>query len=344
MRANLTNQIESILRKTEDENEIVLQINQLLSEYNNPQITIKDSKSISKLVAEKSEIMQHPDVNQRFLKTGFKDYDNGFGGLLLGEFVVIAGRPCMGKNQFLVNISINVSRNTPVLFLSLGLNESRLTTKFISTISGITTHKLLEMNFSKIDRNHIDEAGKDLGELNLFINDDSSISLSNFKSICKKHIEEDGVKVIVVDELQLMCSTHKDRISRDLEISSITRELKNIAKDFDVCVIAGSQLNRNGESRNGLNCKRPHLSDLRESGSIEYYADKVILLHRSEYYGFIEDGMGTSLIGLAELIVAKNKVGPICEIMIRKNTNFTSFFDADYNVNLESCFIRNRLN
>ncbi len=344
MSQSLTKRIETILRHNEDDNEILLRLGQLLLEENVQAPVLKATKTISELFEEHNSLLQQLKVGSRFIKTGFKHYDMAFGGFMLGELVIVGGKPGMGKAQLLTNISINVSKVHPVLYFSFDLNEYRLTTKFISTLTGIESQVLHEMNYSEETKNLIDEAGRVLSGLDLMINDDAGISLSNFRATCQKHIAENGVKLIVVDELQLMCSAHKYRNSRELEISSISRELKNIAKEFDVCVVAGSQLNRTSESRNSSLDMRPILSELRESGSIEQDADKVIFVNRPEYFQLTEDANGNSLVGIAELIIAKNKIGQLGDVHIKRNENFTSFSDLDYDQSSAFVFPDARLN
>ena len=343
MAPSVTKRIENILHRSEDENEILLSLKQLLTEEDIQPKKIKESKTISELFVENKEVIMNPDTNQKFVQTGFRTLDKMLGGFMLGEFVVIGARPSMGKSQLLVNLAINISKVTPTLFISLDLNEFRLTSRFIATLTGVELHEIFQMNFSEQDKLLINSTGDKFNKLNLIVNDEYGGSLLNFRSLCQKHIEEQGVKVIIVDELQLMNPAFRYRNSRELEISSISKALKDIAKDFNVCVIAGSQLNRGVESRTGFEGKRPQLSDLRESGAIEQDADKVIFLHRPEYYRITEDAQGKSLIGIAELIIAKNKIGPVGEVLIKRNHNFSSFVDYDYIDISEFNFYQERL-
>lgn len=330
MTPNLTKRIENILRRSEDENEILLSLKQLLSEQDIQPKKIKESKTISELFIENKEVIMNPDTTQKFVQTGFRTLDKMLGGFMLGEFVVIGARPSMGKSLLLVNLAINISQVIPTLFVSLDLNEFRLTSRFISTLTGIELHDIFQMTFSEEKKHLIKSSKEKFDKLKLSVNDEYGGTLLNFRALCQKHIEEQGVKLIIVDELQLMNPAFRYRNSRELEISSISKALKDIAKDFNVCVIAGSQLNRGVEGRTGFEGKRPQLSDLRESGAIEQDADKVIFIHRPEYYRITEDAQGNSLIGIAELIIAKNKIGPVGEVLIKRNTNFSSFVDKDY--------------
>ena len=344
MAPSLNKRIENILRRSEDENEILLSLKQLLSEQDIQPKKIKESKIISELFFENYEVIMNPNTNPKFIQTGFRNIDKMLGGFMLGEYVVIGARPAMGKSQLLVSLAINISKATPALFISLDLNEFRLTSKFIASLTGVELHNIFQMTFSEEEKVLINSAGDQFNRLNLIVNDWYGGTLLNFRVLCQKHIEENGVKVIIVDELQLMNPAYRYRNSRELEISSISKALKDIAKDFNVCVIAGSQLNRAIEGRTGIEGKRPQLSDLRESGAIEQDADKVIFLHRPEYYHITEDAQGNSLLGLVELIVAKNKIGPVGEVMIKRNHNFSSFVDCIHQDITEFNFSQERLN
>ncbi|HJX70372.1 MAG TPA: DnaB-like helicase C-terminal domain-containing protein, partial [Bacteroidales bacterium] len=144
---------------------------------------------------------------------------------------------------------------------------------------------------------------------------------------CRRLKRQHHIDIIIIDYLQLMTGATDTRGNREQEVSNISRALKGIAKELDVPVIALSQLNRSVEIRSGS--KRPQLSDLRESGAIEQDADMVIFIHRPEKYGFLEDEEGNSLKGLAELILAKHRNGPIGEIMLRFKDEFAKFVDLD---------------
>jgi replicative DNA helicase len=150
--------------------------------------------------------------------------------------------------------------------------------------------------------------------------------MEDFKALCKQHVEADKVKVVVIDYLQLL-SERKTRQNRDAELSFITRELKNLAKDLQICIVASSQLSRSLETRGGD--RKPLLSDLRESGAIEQNADKVLFIYRPEYYGFMQDEYGNSTQGLVELIVAKNRTGHLGSIYFKRNATLSAYEPYD---------------
>lgn len=341
MRQELKNKIENIINNNPnaDEKEIVFQLKQLLYETELQNSVVKESKNIADLVSDSLNQLKGSTPNNNTIKSGFADFDKTYGGFGLGEFVVIGGRPAMGKRQLLVNLSLNISQTIPVLYFTFDLSEFLLTSRFLSSVSGIPASKILQHDLTDEEKNKLSLVESQLSKHKLFINDSYNNSLTAFKAHCQKQIEENGVKVIFVDYLQMM-SSNKYRNSRELEISYISRELKNIAKDFNVCVIATSQLSRAVESRGGS--KHPQLSDLRESGAIEQDADKVIFIYRPEYYGFECDEEGNNTAGLAEIILAKNRNGSLGSIKLLRDNYFTNFRNFDTYKN-DFSFSQNRL-
>jgi replicative DNA helicase len=237
-----------------------------------------------------------------------------------GEFVVIGGRPAMGKSQLMINIAMNMSVRVPVLYISFDQSKLSLTRRMISSLT--------ELDFSRIRQGHLNElqlklvrgVDKEFVDRKLFINDTSNSSVRSVRDMCRLHIEKDGVQVIFVDYLQLL-SAQRYRNHREMEVAYICRTLKQLARENNVLVIAASQLSRSVETRGGD--KRPVLSDLRESGAIEQDADKVFFVYRPEYYGFTIDEMGNSNRGMCELIMAKNRSGHPYNFRFKWNDNFT---------------------
>lgn len=340
MKQYIKEEIESIISKPNaDDKQIVFQLKQLLYDTELLNIAEKESKSISDLVSE--SLNQLNDATQKnIIKSGFDDFDNSFGGFGLGEFVVIGGRPAMGKTQLLVNLSLNISVETPILYFTFDLSDYLLTNRFISSISSIAINNLLQHKLNDEQKENLALVEKEFSKYQIFINDSYNNSISALKAHCQKMIEEKGVKVIFVDYLQMM-SSNKYRNSRELEISYTSRELKNIAKEFNVCVIATSHLSRAVESRGGS--KLPQLSDLRESGAIEQDADKVIFIYRPEYYGLECDEDGNSTAGVTELILAKNRNGKLGKIKLLRDAEFTNYRNF-YNYKNEFSFSADRLN
>ncbi len=337
----LITQIENIIsNKTFTEQELLYNLKNLLYEFEIQNININDSKNIANLISGNINLLNQNNKPVNTIKTGFIEFDKIYGGFNYGEFVVIGGRPSMGKTQLLVNLSLNISASIPVLYFTFDLSEYLLSNRFISSISKIPVAKILQYDITKKEKEILLEIQCKIKEHKIFVNESCNSSLTSFKAHCKKQIQENGVKVIIVDYLQMM-SSHKYKNNRDAEIGYITHELKNIAKDNNVCVIASSQLSRAVENRCGS--KRPELSDLRDSGAIEQDADKVLFIYRPEYYGIDMDINFNNTAGLTELIVAKNRNGKIGTVKLLRDNNFTHFRDFDnYNENLS--FSKERLN
>lgn len=322
----LKNKIENIINTSNnDDKNIAFQLKQLLyeSEYQNS--SIKESKSLKSIIIENRDFLNSGSNINKTIKSGFDDIDKTLGGFRLGEFVVIGGRPSMGKTQLLVNLALNISENIPVLFFTLDLSELFITFRMMSSTSKIAVDKMIQQDLSNQEIIELAAAENKLKNHKLFINDSFIHTMTDFISECKKQIEENDVKVIFVDSLQMM-SSNKSKNNRELEISYISCELKKIAKEFNVCIIASSQLSSSLESRKGD--KRPILSDLRDLGPYEQETDKVIFIYRPAYYGFYSDEEGNDLTNLAELIVAKNRNGHVGVAKARidkSHTHFSSF-------------------
>lgn len=327
MKQDAINHIQSVISNQGlDEAEMMQQIKHLVYEFETKDKLIKESKPILELAKENLKTFQNNELSPDLIKTEFKALDMAIGGLSLGEFVVIGGRPSMGKTQFLVSLALNISVKVPTLYFTFDLSQTAITNRFISALSGVAVNKLIQNSLDTKDRARLVNVEMELEQHRILINDSSNSSISALKSQSLKHIQEDGVKIIIVDFLQMM-SSNRYRNSREVEIGYISRELKNIAKDNNVCVIASSQLSRAVESRGGD--KRPMLSDLRESGAIEQDADKVIFIHRPEYYGFLEDEDGNNVTGVAEILIAKNRNGRVDNIRLMVDNEFTKFKDFE---------------
>lgn len=237
-----------------------------------------------------------------------------------GEFVVIGGRPSMGKSQLMINIALNMSIKVPVLYVSFDQSKQTLIRRMISNLTDIDVEKIRSGDLNEMEFKLLRGVEKEFELRKLFINDSSLSSVRYLNELCRVHLERDCVQVIFVDYLQLL-SSERYRNHREMEVSYICRTLKQLARQHNVLIIAGSQLSRSVEQRGGD--KRPVLSDLRESGAIEQDADKVFFLYRPEYYGFISDEMGNSNHGLCELIMAKNRSGYLDTFRFQRNENFT---------------------
>ncbi|GHV64999.1 hypothetical protein FACS1894199_04580 [Bacteroidia bacterium] len=267
-----------------------------------------------------TEFEQMRGCQTRYIPTDFYDLDKLLcGGFSEGEFVVIGGRPMAGKTLLLTLLSLNISKTLPVLFLSYELAEHLLFSRIISTLSTLPIEKILQRStLDSAESLLMKDALQQLENRSLYITD-KRLNFDMLIADCVKQIEEHGIKMIMLDYIQLLCYSSNRKYNRDAEIDEICRKLRELAKKCNVCIVAASQLNRGVECRSG-DAKRPMLCDLRDSGGIEEHADKVILLNRPENYGILTDATGVSTKDKVELILAKNASGSIGEAVLLFDT------------------------
>ncbi len=306
-----------------DDQEILYQLKQIIrAEYNHRSTA---STPISELIAKKLEDVADGTHRKEEIETGFEDLDKLIGGFHSGEFVVVGARPAMGKTAFLLNLAQYICKKFPVLYISFDFLNMELINRFIMAAIEIDGQKLQS---GELDSKEIEKIHAQISEFqnsNLFIQDNLDKSISALREKCEQEVRNHGIKVLFIDYLQLITSYQHRRQYRELEVAHISRELKSIAKELNICIIASSQLSRALESRWGNDGKRPLLSDLRESGSIEQDADKVLFIHRPEYYAITVDNEGNSLRGIAEIIVAKNRTGKTGNLFLRFVPQFAKF-------------------
>ena len=233
------------------------------------------------------------------IPSGMATLDKQLLGLNKKDFLIIAARPSMGKTAFVTTIAKNISvySKIPTAFFSLEMSSEQLVTRVLSSHSGIGIKKITQGNLSDIEKVQVKNSIEAIKESPLYLYDQASLSITDFKSKVKEIVEQKGVKVVIVDYIQLMSGTGQKQ--RNEEIGLISRGLKTVAKELDITVIGLAQLSRETEKRGD---KSPQLSDLKESGGLEQDADAVIFLHRPEYYGLLEDSAGESMKGIAEII------------------------------------------
>lgn len=260
------------------------------------------------------------------LSSGFYDLDSFTQGFQKSDLIIIAGRPSMGKTALALNIGLNIIKesNNPVLFFSLEMSKEQLTYRLLANETEISNLKLKTGNLYKDDWIKLNQTIKRLSSSPLFIDDTPNLSILDIKTKIKKIIfEQNNLGLIIIDYLQLMQTSNNQIINRTQEISQITRALKNIAREFNVPIIVLSQLSRNVENR--VN-KRPILSDLRESGSIEQDADLVLMLYRESYYNLVTESNNN--LNLVELIIAKQRNGPIGTVELNFDSKRTKFLNC----------------
>jgi replicative DNA helicase len=272
------------------------------------------------------------------VKTGLTRLDILTNGFQPTDLIILAGRSGMGKTAFALSILIepSVKQKVPVAFFSLEMSKEQVVSRIQSILSQVNVSKIVKKQLTYEEVNHVHSMCSDLQDTPLFIDDTPNISLLELKSKARKLVRENGVKMILIDYLQLMRSGIKAS-SREQEVAEISKGLKAIAKELQIPVIALSQLSRNVEQRGGD--KKPLLSDLRDSGQIEQDADMVLFCFRPEYYGSNEyDWFGENLSAqdLFMLIVAKHRNGVLGEIPLNFHKSFTQICDHRDNFSLYS--------
>lgn len=266
------------------------------------------------------------------IPTGFTDLDRLTSGWQPSDLIIVAARPGMGKTAFTLSMARNIAvgANIPVAFFSLEMSSVQLITRLISSETGLSSEKLRTGKLEPHEWEQLNVKVKDLEQAPIFIDDTPSLSIFDLRAKCRRLASQHGIKLIMVDYLQLMTAqTGNKGGNREQEISTISRNLKALAKELEVPVIALSQLSRAVETRGGS--KRPLLSDLRESGAIEQDADIVSFIYRPEYYGLEEwdDDDQTPCKDQAEFIVAKHRNGATDNIRLKFLGQFGKFDNLD---------------
>tara|TARA_S200000501_G_scaffold7527_1_gene6677 strand:+ start:8144 stop:9658 length:1515 start_codon:yes stop_codon:yes gene_type:complete len=265
------------------------------------------------------------------ITSGFKNIDKLTAGWQESDLVIIAGRPGMGKTALSLSMASNIAitNKVPLAFFSLEMSSIQLITRMISSETGLDSNKLRTGKLEKHEWEQLNIRVKDLENAPLFIDDTPSLSIFDLRAKARRMVSQKGVKIIVVDYLQLMTTGGNIKTgNREQEISTISRNLKALAKELSIPVIALSQLSRMVEGRTS---KRPLLSDLRESGAIEQDADIVSFIYRPEYYKIDtwDDNERSSTEGEAEFIVSKHRNGGLDNIRLRFIPTLGKFEDIE---------------
>jgi replicative DNA helicase len=257
--------------------------------------------------------------------SGFKDLDEMTSGFQPSDLIIVAARPSMGKTAFTLNIAQHaaIEHRVPVAFFSLEMSKESLVQRMLTSEARIDAQRLRKGMLRDDDFPRLARAAGILGQAPVWIDDTPGISILEMRSKARRLKAESGVGMVIVDYLQLMQGPAGVE-SRQQEVSQISRGLKALAKELNVPVIALSQLSRAPEQRTGDN-KRPQLSDLRESGAIEQDADLIMFLFRQEFYDGPTDKDGNSLEGKAEVIVGKQRNGPIGNVNLFFHKQYTRF-------------------
>ncbi|WP_432710940.1 replicative DNA helicase [Pedobacter sp.] len=273
--------------------------------------------------------------------SGFTDLDRITGGWQKSDLVIIAARPAMGKTAFVLTCARNaaVDFQKPVVVFSLEMSSVQLVNRLISGETEIEQEKIRKGNLAEWEWQQLHSKIGRLTEAPLLIDDTPALNIFEFRAKCRRLKSQYDIQMVIIDYLQLMHGKGEGGGgNREQEIGSISRALKSVAKELNVPVLALSQLSRAVENRPGQNGKRPLLSDLRESGSIEQDADMVLFLYRPEYYGITEDEQGRSQAGIGEVIIAKHRNGETGIVPLRFIGKYVKFADLEENFMPQNSF------
>lgn len=267
--------------------------------------------------------------------TGYTRFDEITSGLQPTDLIILAGRPSMGKTALAVSIIKNtaIDRNIPVGFMSMEMSNVQVGDRIMSNVCSIEGNKFMNGQLDPSDWLRYDKKLPVVRTKPLYVDDTPNMSIFELKTKARRMAREHGIKLLIVDYLQLMSAAGIRYGNRQEEVATISRALKGLAKELNIPVVALSQLNRSVESREGLEGKRPQLSDLRESGAIEQDADVVVFVHRPEYYHIYNDDKGNDLHEKAQIIIAKHRKGAVGDVLLNFKGQFTRFEDPDADQN-----------
>ncbi len=289
-----------------------------ITSSNKQDMGVSAMKEIVKESIETIDRLYQRKENITGIPTGFHDLDMMTAGLQKSDLIVIAGRPSMGKSALAICMMeyAGVMKKLPCAFFSLEMSKDQLAQRMLCSLASVSSHKVRTGFFSQAEWPKLVEAANKLSESPIFIDDTPGISALELRAKARRLKSRHDIQLVIVDYLQLMRGA-SGRENRQQEISEISRSMKALARELDVPIIAISQLSRRVEDRTD---HRPQLSDLRESGAIEQDADGVMLLLREEYYNPTEENKG-----LAEVMVAKQRHGPVGKINLAFLSEFTRF-------------------
>jgi replicative DNA helicase len=325
---------ESVRRAYEEQDEV----NNLLDEVEQRIFAVGEDRFKGQMLSMKEQVMSTLESIEKLFEnkgaitgvsTGFRDLDKLTSGLHSSEMIVIAARPSMGKTALAMNIVEHaaIQLKLPVAIFSLEMSAQQLVQRMLCSRARVNLSKTRDGFLAETDFPKLTNAASKLAEAKIFIDDSAGLSILELRAKARRLKAQQDVQLIVVDYLQLLRSTsRRAQDNRQLEISEISAGLKGLAKELKIPIIVVAQLNRNPEIRTGSGKGVPRLADLRESGSIEQDADLVGLLVREEYYAD-SDEERTEMEGKAELIIAKQRNGPIGQVKLTFLKDFTRFED-----------------
>src|SRR5256714_541941 len=336
LRSIIAASTESVRRAYEEQDEVA----NLLDEVEQKIFAVGEDRFKGQMLSMKDQVMEAIESIEKLyerkggitgISTGFVEFDRMTSGMHPAEMIVIAARPSMGKTALAMNIAEHVSINEklPVGVFSLEMSSQQLVQRLLCSRARVNLQKVRDGFLGERDFPSLTAAASKLAEAKIFIDDSASLTILELRAKARRLKAQQDVRLIIVDYLQLLRSTsRRAQDNRQLEISEISAGLKGLAKELKIPVIVVAQLNRQPEQRSG---GKPRLSDLRESGSIEQDADLVALLVRPELYEEDEEAR-VEKAGEAELIIAKQRNGPVGEIPLTFLKEFTRFETRARNV------------
>ena len=291
----------------------------------------KDAQSIGDLsikVLEALKSLEEKKGNITGVPTDFYELDAITAGWQPSDFIVVAARPAMGKTAFMLSCARNaaIKYGVPVLIFSLEMAATQIVQRIMSAESNIPINKLRTGEITPFEFEKITETLKNLADAPIYINDASGLTIYDIRVKARRMKVDKNIGLVIIDYLQLIRESGKNKQNREQQIAAISRSLKELAKELNIPVIALAQLSREVEKRAD---KKPLLSDLRESGAIEQDADMVLFLHRPEYYGFTVDEEGNSTEKMAYVIIGKHRNGPTGEVKLRFIKEYAKFMNLD---------------
>src|ERR1700681_1146355 len=327
---------ESVRRAYEEQDEV----SNLLDEVEQRIFAVGEDRFKGQMLSMKDQVMEAIESIEKLyerkggitgISTGFVEFDRMTSGLHAAEMIVIAGRPSMGKTALAMNIAEHVAINErlPVGVFSLEMSSQQLVQRLLCSRARVNLKKVRDGFLGERDFPSLTAAASKLAEAKIFIDDSAALSILELRAKARRLKAQQDVQLLIIDYLQLLRSTsRRAQDNRQLEISEISAGIKGLAKELKIPIVVVAQLNRQPEQRSG---GKPRLSDLRESGSIEQDADLVGLLVRPEYYE-TDDEAKQERAGEAELIIAKQRNGPIGDIPLTFLKQYTRFEDRARNV------------
>lgn len=297
---------------------------------NNLTRTYESMGSLSSKVLQQIEALSKQEGGLTGVPTGFTDLDRLTAGWQPSDLVIIAARPGMGKTSLLLAMALNAAKDfgKPVVLFSLEMASTQLVQRLVSMEAEIESSKMRNGRLEAYEWEQLKATVERLSNVPIYIDDTPGINIFELRAKCRRLKQQHNISLVIIDYLQLMSGPGDNKNgNREQEIAGISRALKSLAKELNVPVIALSQLSRAVEVRGGS--KRPQLSDLRESGSIEQDADIVGFIYRPEYYQILEDENGQSLKGIAEIIIAKHRHGALETVKVKFMDKFAKFGNLD---------------